>query len=191
MKLSIIIPIYNGEQFIKRALDSIPVREDLEVICIDDCSTDNSLEILKNYTRLPIKLFHNLENMGIGYSTNVGIENATGDYITGMDIDDWFLTDNFEACLEMNLTADIYHFCYLENNGDIRVPVNISGLPGKWIKRSFVGQTRFRNERYKTDMYFMNDLRAKHPQSVVLNKLYYRYNYPRIGSIDWQRTHEK
>lgn len=132
MKLSIIIPIYNGEQFIGQALDSIPARDDIEVICIDDCSTDRTLEILNNYKRLPLKVFHNEANMGIGYTTNVGINNATGEYITGMDIDDYFITELFENCLDnIILTADIYNFDYLENDGSVRPYTNISGLPGK------------------------------------------------------------
>ena len=132
IKLSIIIPIYNGEEFIKRALDSIPVRDDIEVICIDDCSTDHTLEILNNYKRLPLKIFHNEQNMGIGYTTNVGINNSTGLYFTGMDIDDYYITEIFENCLDtIQLEADIYNFDYLENNGTIRPFSNISGLPGK------------------------------------------------------------
>ena len=192
IKLSIIIPIYNGEEFIKRALDSIPVRDDIEVICIDDCSTDSTLEILKNYTRLPLKVFHNVQNMGIGFTTNVGINNATGEYFTGMDIDDYYITEIFEYCLDnLQLGADIYNFCYLENAGNVRPYSNISGLPGKWVRRAFIGDTRFRNERYKTDMYFMVELRRKPRKEVNLDIIYYRYNYPRIGSIDWQRTHGK
>ena len=191
IKLSIIMPVYNGKDFLIKALDSIPVRDDIEVICIDDCSTDNSLEILKNYTRLNLRIFHNDQNMGIGYTTNVGINNATGEYFTGMDQDDYFITDIFEHCLDnLNLIADIYDFDCLENAGNVRPSSNISALWGKWIRRSFIGDIRFRNERYKTDMYFIWDLRnGKHPREEHLHLIYYRYNYPRVGSVDWQRTH--
>ena len=122
IKLSIIVPIYNGAEFIVRALDSIPKRDDIEVLCIDDGSTDDTFQILSSYDRLPIKIFHNQKNMGIGYSSNIGLTNATGEYITGLDIDDYFLTDIFNECLnEIELGAiDIYNFKYLENNGDIR-----------------------------------------------------------------------
>ena len=192
IKLSIIIPIYNGEKFILRALDSIPKRDDIEVICVDDGSTDNTFEILKNYTRIPIKIFHLNKNMGIGYATNTGIEASTGEYITGLDIDDYYITEIFNNCLDnIILEDDIYNFSYLQNSGEVWWAKDIWGLPGKWIKKSFIGNIRWRRDRFATDMYFLQELRRKKPKEKFLNIIYYRYNYPREGSMDWERVHGK
>lgn len=186
-KLSIIVPIYNAEEFIERGLDSIPVRDDLEVICIDDCSTDSSPEILKNYTRLPLKILTNDPNMGIGYSTRVGIKAATGEYITGLDIDDYYITEILNRCLDtINLGEyDIYNFSYLENDGRVRRYDNIAGLPGKWIRRSLTNKATFSNRRELADVYFMRDLRRFKPTELNLDVIYYRYNYPRKGSVSY------
>lgn len=187
IKLSIIVPIYNGAQFIKQGLDSIPVRDDIEVICIDDCSTDATPEILKNYTRLPLRILTNDPNMGIGYSTAAGMRAARGEYITGLDIDDCYITEEFERCLDtFNLGEyDIYNFSYIENAGNIRPGTNISGLPGKWIKRSFMGNLTFDIGRTLADCRFMKALRRKHPKEIFLDTVYYKYNYPRKGSISY------
>ena len=193
IKLSIIVPIYNGAEFIVRALDSIPKRDDIEVLCIDDGSTDDTFQILSSYNRLPIKIFHNQKNMGIGYSSNIGLTNATGEYITGLDIDDYFLTDIFNECLnEIELGAiDIYNFKYLENNGDIRPWEKIRGLPGAWIKKSFIGNTRFKNKTAGADICFYWELRSKYHSEINLNKIIYRYNFPRKGSVSWGELHDK
>ena len=79
--LTIIMPIYNQPILVIRALDSIPVRDDIEVICIDDCSTDNTFEVLQEYVKhssLDITLLRNEHNSGIGFTTNRGIDLAQG-----------------------------------------------------------------------------------------------------------------
>lgn len=193
IKLSIIVPIYNGEEFIQQALDSIPVREDIEVICINDGSTDNTLNLLKNYKRLPIIIYTYDKNMGIGFATNIGIKASKGEYITGLDIDDCFITDKFNDCLNLiNLKADIYSFPYLRKDGRMWPVRATVGLPSKWIKKSFIGDIKWRTDiRHAVDYHFLTELRNKNPNEVFLDKFYYKYNYPREGSMDWKRTHEK
>ena len=91
MKFSIIIPNYNKEKYIKECLDSIfnQTYKNYEVLFIDDHSSDNSLEMVKDYD---VKLFHT-DRLNAGGARNLGIKNSTGDYIIFLDSDD-YLTDN-------------------------------------------------------------------------------------------------
>lgn len=92
--ISIIVPVYNREKYIQKCLDSLIKQsyKHLEIICINDGSTDKSLEILNNYAKKDkrIKIINNPQNMGIAYSRNVGLDNATAEYIMWCDSDDWF-----------------------------------------------------------------------------------------------------
>ena len=90
-KLSIIIPIYNAEGFLVECLDSIVSQtlRDIEIICVDDGSKDNSLKILKDYASKDsrFKILIQL-NQGAGVARNLGIQNSKSDYIHFMDADD-------------------------------------------------------------------------------------------------------
>ena len=88
IKFSIIIPVYNSEKYIRGCLDSIfsQTYKNIEVIAVNDCSTDNSLEILKEYNE--IKIFSTKVNSRQGAARNIGIEKSTGDYILFVDADD-------------------------------------------------------------------------------------------------------
>ncbi len=93
MKISIIIPVYNAERHLKFCLDSIVNQslKDIEIIAIDDNSTDNSFNILKEYAEKykQIKIFKNNKNMGQGQTRNEGIKLAKGIYIGFVDADDY------------------------------------------------------------------------------------------------------
>ena len=93
---SIIIPVYNVEKYLLECLNSIKCQNftNYEVICINDSSTDNSLEILKSYSLDDCRfMFFSQNNSGPGVARNLGIEKAKGDYITFLDADD-LLTPN-------------------------------------------------------------------------------------------------
>ena len=115
-EISIIIPVFNVENYIKDALESIIRQtiglEHLEVIMVDDCSTDNSGKIIDEYASKyeNFKAIHLLENSGAaGKPRNVGIENATGDYLMFLDSDDYYTDD---ACETLYKTA-------IKENADI------------------------------------------------------------------------
>ena len=90
-KISIIVPVYNVEKYLKECLDSLinQTLEDIEIICINDGSTDNSLAILEEYQKKDsrIKVFSQ-RNQGVSAARNLGIEKATGEYLTFLDSDD-------------------------------------------------------------------------------------------------------
>jgi len=100
--ISVIIPVFNAERFLQKAVASALVLPEVkEVLLIEDGSSDNSFEVCKALEtgNDKIRLFAhpNHENKGAGASRNVGIENATGDFIAFLDADDFYLPNRFEA----------------------------------------------------------------------------------------------
>lgn len=97
MSLSVIIPNYNNEKFIRQCLDSVlsQTLQPDEIIIIDDCSKDNSVEIIKEYeSQYPnIKGIYLKENGGVSHTRNVGILSATSEYITTLDGDDFYFNN--------------------------------------------------------------------------------------------------
>lgn len=91
-KLSIIIPVYNEAPFLRRCLDSVSnAPDDVEIIVIDDASTDGSTEICKEYEKRSDAKFtfiYNKENKGVSQSRNIGLCEAHGKYVTFLDSDD-------------------------------------------------------------------------------------------------------
>ena len=90
--VSIIIPVYNTEKYLRQCLDSVvnQTLKDIEIICVNDGSTDNSLNILKEYKEKDnrIKVF-NIENHGVSYARNLGLNNVSGEYVVFIDSDDY------------------------------------------------------------------------------------------------------
>lgn len=95
--ISVILPIYNMGEYIANALDSIERQtlERIEIICVDDGSTDNSWELLKQYEQkyVNISIYHQ-ENAGSGAARNFGIEKAKGEYVCFLDADDFYVSDD-------------------------------------------------------------------------------------------------
>lgn len=102
MNISIIIPVYNAEKFLEKAvISALQFQEVSEILLIEDCSPDNSLEICKNLSQNNnrIKVFQHPDqgNHGAGASRNLGLEKATGDYIAFLDADDYYLPNRFDV----------------------------------------------------------------------------------------------
>ena len=97
--VSVIIPIFNGEKYLNKCLDSICNQTliDIEIICIDDGSTDNTLSILEKYSSKDqrIKII-STENNGQGAARNLALNQAKGEYIAFVDADDWIDNDALE-----------------------------------------------------------------------------------------------
>jgi len=88
IKLSIIIPVYNEEPFLRRCLDSVYASDEVEIIVIDDGSTDGSWKICEEYIEKGFRVFRHLSNWGVSLTRNHGICEAHGKYITFLDSDD-------------------------------------------------------------------------------------------------------
>lgn len=101
--ISVIIPVYNVENYLHVCLNSVlrQTYENFEIICIDDASTDSSLEILEYFTQKDsrIKILKNEVNRGPGFSRNRGLEVAQGKYISFLDGDDWLSPNAFEILI--------------------------------------------------------------------------------------------
>ena len=117
-KISIIVPIYNTEAYLRECLDSLisQTLKEIEIICVDDASTDNSKQIVKEYSSIHnnVKLLEHKKNAGLSETRNSGIKAATGKYIMFVDSDDYILND---ACRELylmaeNKKADIVYYSY-------------------------------------------------------------------------------
>lgn len=98
MKVSVIIPCYNAEAYIRRCLNALELQQykDFEVICIDDCSTDDTANIINDFIdrgKISLRYFRNSVNSGPALSRNHGIESAIGEYICFCDSDDWYTDD--------------------------------------------------------------------------------------------------
>lgn len=127
-KVSILVPIYNQENYLKQALDSLIIQtlDDIEIIAINDGSTDNTTRILQEYRFKDkrIKVI-NKENSGYGASMNIGIENASGEYIGILEPDDFVETDMFENLYKLakENNADLVksdHYSYTTKNNQSR-----------------------------------------------------------------------
>lgn len=98
--VSVIIPVYNAEKYLKRCLDSVISQtfKDIEIICVNDGSTDDSIKILDEYRTADARIVvsNQRENKGVGASRNAGLNIARGMYISFIDADDWINPDFLE-----------------------------------------------------------------------------------------------
>ena len=90
--VSVIMPVYNGEKYIKRAVESVYEQGiSLELLVIDDGSTDGTEKVLSAYEgREDFRYIKNKENMGAARSRNRGVQEAVGEYVAFLDADDWW-----------------------------------------------------------------------------------------------------
>ena len=191
-KLSIIIPVYNQEDLIVRALDSIPQRDDIEIIIVNDASTDltskKCIEWKREHKNMDILLVNLPENKGLGNAKNVGFDNASGEYVNQLDSDDYLITKEYENVIdELDGTDMIY--CNLQiNNGyvfDITQENQNQFCSGcaRFIKRDFLGDTRCPTIRATEDWY-LNEALQKKPHTDKFTRIVaYHYNFPRDGSL--------
>ncbi len=105
MKVSIIIPVFNVEKFVAQTLDSVLSQsyEDIEVVIVDDCGTDSSMQIVQSYKDSRIKVVSNGTNRGLFYSRQSGFEHATGEFVMFVDSDDLLEKDAVEVSLKAAL----------------------------------------------------------------------------------------
>ena len=111
VKVSIIIPVYNVEKYISQCLDSAINQslKDIEIIIVDDCGSDKSMDIAKEYAKNDsrIKIIKNSQNMGLFLTRCEGIKSATGEYILNLDSDDFL---DLRACeIAYNATKNGYY----------------------------------------------------------------------------------
>ncbi len=123
--ISVIVPVYNVQNYLVRCLDSIFNQEFsgiFEVIAVEDGSTDNSLQVLKDYREKQprLRIIEHNRNKKLSIARRTGMDASSGDYIMHVDSDDWLLPDSLEnlhnKCIETD--ADVIVFNYLRETID-------------------------------------------------------------------------
>lgn len=167
VKVSIILPIYNVQDYLEKCLNSLinQTLEDIEIICINDCSTDNSLKILEEFAIKDsrIKITNLIENKGQGYARNIGIELAKGEYIGFVDPDDW---------AELNMFEEMYSIA-TRNHCDL-------------VECSHFVQNDMRNYqgKYKT--------KIKYPKNKCFNQEHMDVTYPFYPPLaPWNKLYKR
>lgn len=175
-KLSIIIPAYNAEQYIKPCLDSIlqNSKESLsetEIIVVNDGSTDNTLKILESYNQYKNIKIHTTKNKGVSAARNLGISLAKGDWITFIDADDT-ISDHFVDKNIPRFNEDILIKCEVVNQIPDKAQVGraVSKTTREFLHGLILGQINgfsvsyfydskiLKSIRFREDIYFMEDL---------------------------------
>ena len=133
VKVSIIVPIYNAEKYLKQCLESIQSQtlRDIEIICVDDGSTDSSPEIMDKFAEKDsrFKVVHK-PNGGNGHSMNAGLSVATGEYIGCVEADDYIEKNMFEKLYlysndgSIDIVKSNFWNCYEDESGKITKVVN-------------------------------------------------------------------
>lgn len=203
-KISVIIPVYNTAEYLPRCLDSIlgNTYRNLEVICVNDGSTDNSAVIIEQYSAADDRVIAvDQANAGVSAARNTGLDRATGDFIAFIDSDDWVHPQYFEilnmaqakcgaciiACKYISTRANRSEYAPINVNTVEILPVsNVEALKigylkrlvwGRLYKRSAISGFRFRKElRWGEDTVFSIDSLCSNSSIALIDlKLYYYF----------------
>jgi glycosyltransferase involved in cell wall biosynthesis len=174
MKVSVIIPTFNSEKFIKRAIYSVLIQsyKDFELIIVDDCSTDNTVKIIESFNDDRIKIVKHDVNTGVGVARQTGLKYTTGDFVLFVDSDDYLKDDFIEMCvlLQKQENADIIYTSFsisfpnafqtmcagdylMEKEATLQLYYTnqIKFLTGKLIRRSLCDKIVWSNNRIGED----------------------------------------
>lgn len=194
------MPIYNAEETLQKSLDSLPIAEDIQIILLDDGSTDSSWQIALDWWRDhntgSSSVIHRWEkNRGVAVTMNLGFNLAKGEYIGSLSSDDWFVRDINEFRPYLDGENDLIYFNLEDNSGEIWniTAENKNYYPGavKFIRREFLGDTRIPDLKWEEDIPFSQALQKKNPKEVFTRIVLKHYNFPRVGSLCWQKEHQE
>jgi glycosyltransferase involved in cell wall biosynthesis len=194
IKLSILVPVWNQEELIIRALDSVPRRCDIEVLVCDDGSTDNTLKNVRAYAKahkdLNIRVLYHKENKGLGFTKNKLYDNTKGEYVYELDSDDYLITEEFDKAMRWLDGTDLV-FVNLRINDGRTLVLNENtkntwvGGASKFIRREYLGNIRCNEVRVFEDVEVNKGLMSKPHTEKYTGLTVYRYNWPREGSLCW------
>ncbi|MDO6758744.1 glycosyltransferase [Tamlana sp. 2_MG-2023] len=121
--ISVVLPVFNVEKYIKECMDSILSQtiQDFEIIVIDDCSTDNTLVVVESYKDTRIRIIKKTKNKGLVDSLNIGFKEAKGKYIARVDGDDINVLTRFEKQLKILESNNGINACgcWLQQFGEV------------------------------------------------------------------------
>lgn len=210
-KVTLIVPVYNVEKYLKRCIDSLLKQTyvDIEIICVNDCSPDNSQKILDRYERAgKIKVIVNSENLGLGKSRERALKEAAGSYVMFIDSDDYIAADYVEKYMSVMKSGkyDIVIGGYTRDvdgnkkanyvkQGDWSV-LSYTIACAKMYKKSFLMENDigFIDIRCGEDIFFSMELFVHSPKYRVMEDYagyYYYFNRKSItGSLNSDRKLE-
>lgn len=178
-RISVIMPLYNAERFVSKAILSIlnQTYEDFELIMVDDCSTDSTMSIVDDISDSRIKILHNCNNMGIAYSRNLALANCMGEYIAIMDDDDLSIKDRFKLQVDFldsneNIDAVGGRICFIDEDDNYITPFKEAYYNPKYMKAELL----FRNPTINSSMMFKKSV-------IEENEIKYRDGY--LGLEDY------
>ena len=186
---SVIIPAHNSQEYIRKGLESIRNQtfKNFELIIVCDACKDDTALVAKAYTDKVI-----ITDFGCdGPARSAGLDAAEGEWILFMDDDDWWIHQyafHYIHEVASKTDADILPFAFIwpdDKQGrfywDHKNGMNIAPW-SKAYRRTFIGDTRFPDVKFTSDVPFIQDLLEKNPKVYVIDKLMYYYNYLRKGS---------
>ena len=208
-KVSVIMPVYNASKYLDRSINSIlnQTYDNLEIIIVDDSSTDNSKDIIKKYASEDnrIRPIYSEINQGVSKARNIGLNIFSGDYVLFMDADDYITKDAVEIMINKSIkykadVVDSYHLVinnnktFLESKplkedlvmGDksnIEMLTKATYITGKLIDKKLVKDLLFNVDlrRYE-DLVFEHELKLKLNNYVLIKDVVYYY-YQVSGSL--------
>lgn len=211
--ITVIVPIYNTEKYLKRCIDSIinQTYTNLEIILVDDGSTDNSSIICKEYEKNDNRIkYYKKKNEGQGQARNYGLERAKGDWISFVDSDDWIEKDMYKDMIEASkeYKSDLVICGWYRNHGfkQIEQPCPqkaqkynneelikeylagnfiTSSMCNKIYKKVLWDNIRFPSIRAREDAAILYQILAKSEHSIHIGKSKY-IQYVRPGSTERQ-----
>ncbi|MDJ0687662.1 MAG: glycosyltransferase family 2 protein [Xenococcaceae cyanobacterium MO_188.B32] len=103
VEVSVIIPAYNTEQYIHQAIASLlsQTLENIEIIVVDDCSTDNTVRVVRSFDDPRLRLLLNPQNLGAGGARNRALRAARGKWVAVLDSDDWYAPERLSRLVEV------------------------------------------------------------------------------------------
>ena len=142
-KVSVIIPVYNVEDFLRECLDSVvnQTLKEIEIICIDDGSTDKSFEILKKYATKDNRItVIKQKNLYAGVARNAGLAVATGEYVHFLDSDDWVNLDTYDElyCLIKEKKVNFMKFKSFSYDNKEKKIINEQYTDINWITKDLI-----------------------------------------------------
>lgn len=177
IKISIIVPVYNVERFLRKCLDSLinQTYKNIEILVINDCTPDNSQNIIDEYSQKDarvVPVIHPI-NKGLGGARNTGIDIATGSYILFVDSDDYLRLDTVELIvnkIKLNPAVDLVKFGRVEDYGSYQIEL----LPTLSNDIYFDGWTMIKEALHQKKYRVAAWENAYSLDMIKNNKLYFR-----------------
>ena len=199
LKISIIVPVYNSEKYLERCIESVVCQTytEWELLLIDDGSTDKSGCICDNYSKADhrIKVYH-ISNGGVSIARNIGLDNASGDFVMFLDSDDYINTDCLENCCrlcEKNILDVLQYAIVRVRDGNIlarytcNLPIlngydylntrrGLLCIGGNIIRSAIIDKTRFPvGIKYGEDRFFLLNIISRSTRVMRTSSIEYFY----------------